>query len=158
MVIVLEGVDGSGKSTLAHLLAQVLGAEIVHCTRETPNTYEWFMQLLKQGQEKHLILDRAFWGQFVYQPPSERKLTEEELHLLEAYLRLTGGKLIYVTANSDSIGRRLVARKEALSRPLDELISGYRDRIALSEAPVLEYNSNSGVLMSCEVKMERRPQ
>lgn len=143
-LFVLEGVDGVGKTTLANLLAKIYNAGIVHATRETPNTWEWFRGLFDLANEKNLILDRAFWGQFVYQKPDERVLSFEQLHDLEHSLEAEGGKLIYVTANKEDIESRLAARSEKLSLPLEELIDHYRFLIELSECPVIIYNTSNG--------------
>ena len=77
MLIVLEGCDGSGKSTLSDLLAQLYNAEVIHATRETPNDMEWFSSIMDEAQNHNIIMDRAFWGQFVYQKPFERHLRVE---------------------------------------------------------------------------------
>lgn len=145
-LIVLEGVDGVGKTTLANVLAKLYNADIVHATRETPNTWEWFKGLFESSQvtKKSLILDRAFWGQFVYQKPDERNLSFEELHHLEAYLESLHGKLIYVTANKEDIEARLAARSEQLSLPLEELLDHYRFLIDSAACPVIIYNTSTG--------------
>ena len=107
MLIVLEGCDGSGKSTLVDLLKSLSyepeNVEVIHATRETPNDMEWFMSIMDQAKDRNIIMDRSFWGQFVYQEPDERKLSWEQLHELEHRLDQEDGKLIYVTANTSDI-------------------------------------------------------
>ena len=144
MMLVLEGIDGVGKTTLANLLSQTYNAGIIHATRETPNDWAWFNELMDLAKDRNIIMDRSFWGQFVYQDPVERKLTWEQLHELEHRLDQEGGKLIYVTANTSDILERLKGRAETLSRPLDLLKERYEAVILLSECPVIIYNTSTG--------------
>lgn len=144
MMIVLEGIDGVGKTTLANLLSKTYNAGIVHATRETPNDWAWFNELMDVAKDRNLIMDRAFWGQFVYQDPEERKLTWEQLHELEHRLEQEGGKLIYVTASAEDILTRLGARAETLSRPLMELMCRYQEVSTLADCSVIIYNTSTG--------------
>ena len=144
MLIVLEGIDGVGKTTLANLLSKVYNADIIHATRETPNDWAWFNELMDLAKDRNIIMDRSFWGQFVYQEPDERKLSWEQLHELEHRLYQEDGKLIYVTANTSDILERLRGRAETLSRPLDLLKERYEAVILLSECPVIIYNTSTG--------------
>ena len=144
MLIVLEGIDGVGKTTLANLLSKTYDAGIIHATRETPNDWAWFNELMDLAKDRNIIMDRSFWGQFVYQDPEERKLSWEQLHELEHRLEQEDGKLIYVTANTSDILERLKGRAETLSRPLDLLKERYEAVILLSECPVIIYNTSTG--------------
>ena len=144
MLIVLEGIDGVGKTTLANLLSKVYNADIIHATRETPNDWVWFNELMDLAKDRNIIMDRSFWGQFVYQEPYERQLSWEQLHELEHRLDQEDGKLIYVTANTSDIIERLKGRAETLSRPLDLLKERYEAVILLSECPVIIYNTSTG--------------
>ena len=144
MMIVLEGIDGVGKTTLANLLSKTYDAGIIHATRETPNDWAWFNELMDLAKDRNIIMDRSFWGQFVYQDPEERKLSWEQLHELEHRLEQEGGKLIYVTANTSDILERLKGRAEILSRPLELLKEHYEAVILLSECPVIIYNTSTG--------------
>ena len=144
MLIVLEGIDGVGKTTLANLMSKVYNADIIHATRETPNDWGWFNGVLDLARDRNIIMDRSFWGQFVYQDLEERKLNWEQLHELEHRLEQEDGKLIYVTANTSDILERLRGRAETLSRPLDLLKERYEAVILLSECPVIIYNTSTG--------------
>lgn len=144
MMIVLEGIDGVGKTTLANLLSKTYDAGIIHATRETPNDWAWFNELMDLAKDRNIIMDRSFWGQFVYQDPEERKLSWEQLHELEHRLYQEGGRIIYVTANTSDIIERLKGRAETLSRPLDLLKERYEAVILLSECPVIIYNTSTG--------------
>ena len=144
MMIVLEGVDGAGKTTLANILAKTYNAGIIHATRETPNNWAWFSELMDVARDRNVIMDRSFWGQFVYQDPEERKLTWEQLHELEHRLEQEEGKLIYVTADDADITKRLSDRAENLSRPLKTLKARYETVILSAECQVIIYNTSTG--------------
>ena len=83
MLIILEGCDGTGKTTLANMLKPLLGAEIVHCTTQTPNTYGFFNNIIYAAQKKHIIVDRFCYSQFVYQEEEDRPLALHEIYPLD---------------------------------------------------------------------------
>lgn len=113
MLIVLEGCDGSGKTTIAKKLQNILpDAEIIHCTRETPNTYEFFQGLIIASKDRNIIADRFCYGQFVYQTDTERNLSEEMLTGLEVQMIAAKARVIHVTAPVDEIEDRLAFRGE----------------------------------------------
>ena len=145
MLIVLEGCDGSGKSTLAELLAQLYNAEVIHATRETPNDMAWFGGILDEAKTRNIIMDRAFWGQFVYQKPLERKLGFADLSTLEKRLEAEGGKLIYVYSPERVILRRLRKRNETPSLPVKSLLRKYKSLCKFARCPVIWYNSHTGL-------------
>lgn len=146
MMIVLEGIDGVGKTTLANLLSKTYNAGIVHATRETPNDWGWFNELMDLAQDRNIIMDRSFWGQFVYQEPDQRNLSWEQLHELEHRLEQEGGKLIYVTASDDDINKRLGARAETLSLPLWILKNRFERVISSADCQVITYNTSTGLV------------
>ena len=154
MLIVLEGCDGSGKSTLADLLSRLSydGAEVIHATRETPNTVEWFNSILDMAKTRNIIMDRAFWGQFVYQKPKERHLTFEDLAQLEHRLVDEGGKLIYVYSPERVINRRLKKREEETSLPVKKILKKYKLLCINANCPVIWYNSHTGLSKIFEYK------
>lgn len=154
MLIVLEGCDGSGKSTLADLLAQLYNAEVIHATRETPNDMPWFNHIMDEAKTRNIIMDRAFWGQFVYQKPLERKLGFADLSVLEKRLETEGGKLIYVYSPERVITRRLRKRNEIPSLPVKSLLRKYKTMCRFARCPVIWYNSHTG--LSKEFEYQRR--
>ena len=154
MLIVLEGCDGSGKSTLAELLAQLYDAEVIHATRETPNNMPWFSKIMDEAITKNIIMDRAFWGQFVYQKPLERKLSFADLSILEKRLEAEGGKLIYVYSPERVITRRLRKRNEIPSLPVKSLLRKYKTMCRFARCPVIWYNSHTG--LSKKFEYQRR--
>ena len=144
MLIVLEGCDGSGKSSLADLLAQLYNAEVIHATRETPNDMEWFSKIMDVARTRNIIMDRAFWGQFVYQKPNERKLSFNDLNSLEHRLAEEDGKLVYVYSPDRVITRRLNNRNEVPSLPVKSILRKYKDMCKYARCPVIWYNSHNG--------------
>ena len=144
MLIVLEGCDGSGKSSLADLLAQLYNAEVIHATRETPNDMEWFSKIMDVARNRNIIMDRAFWGQFVYQKPNERKLSFNDLNSLEHRLAEEDGKLVYVYSPDRVITRRLNNRNEVPSLPVKSILRKYKDMCKYARCPVIWYNSHNG--------------
>lgn len=130
MLYILEGCDGSGKSTLAKGLSDLLGAQVIHCSRGTPNTLGFFQSILEKSKENDVIADRFCYGQFVYQDENERPLKThgtiyyspktalENLHFLESQM-LGYAKVVYVSASAKVIQDRLNSRNEALPDGLD---------------------------------------
>lgn len=128
MLIVLEGCDGSGKTTIADNLKAVLpNAEIVHCTTQTPNDFEFFTQLILAAENRDIIADRFCYGQFVYQSKEERKLTDKQLYHLETLMIAQGAKVIHVTAPVSTIENRLGWRQEEPMHPVKEICGRYLD-------------------------------
>lgn len=126
MLFVLEGCDGSGKSTVAQHLKNVLpGAEIIHCTRTTPNDMNFFESLIKAADHRDIIADRFCYGQFVYQNANERHLSDDDLVRLEAMLLEHNARVIHVAASVDEIEDRLTFRGEETSLPVREICDRY---------------------------------
>ena len=142
MLVILEGCDGVGKTTLANLLKPVLGAEIVHCTTQTPNTFEFFDALIYSAREKNIIVDRFCYSQFVYQEETNIPLAMYKLHPIDEperyvkdswealrYLEMNmlqdGVRLIYVTADAETISKRLCEREETAD--IYTILQGYED-------------------------------
>lgn len=143
-LIVLEGCDGAGKTTLSNVLAELYNAEVIHATRETPNDWKWFSEIMDQARDRNIIADRFFWGQFVYQEPEERHLSLEQLRELEYRLEQEGGKMLYVTAEPSDILSRLQQRSEELSASLGQILSRYAFCVQSANCPVITYNTSKG--------------
>ena len=128
MLIVLEGCDGSGKTTVAKNLKNILpDAEIIHCTKETPNDYHFFYELICAGDTRNIIADRFCYGQFVYQDKNHRNLDDNELMLLEIEMISRGAKVIHVAASIEEITERLYLRKESTDLSVEEICDRYLD-------------------------------
>lgn len=79
--IVVEGPNNVGKSTFISKLKRLdefKDWEVIHCTGDTPNTYEYFYELFTSNRK--IIFDRAHVGERVYPIIETRqaKLTERE--------------------------------------------------------------------------------
>lgn len=128
MLIVLEGCDGSGKTTIANNLKAVLPeTKILHCTKETPNDFDFFSRIIEIGDSANVIADRFCYGQFVYQSPEERKLTEEQLRKLELMMIEHKVKVVHVTAPVYTINARLFCRGERPMHPVETITQRYID-------------------------------
>lgn len=128
MLFVLEGCDGSGKTTVANHLKNILpDAEIVHCTTDTPNDYAFFSGLVYAAEERNIIADRFCYGQFVYQSPRERHISDEKLAELETMMLAHGVRVIHVAASVDEIEDRLAFRGEKTHMPVREICDRYLD-------------------------------
>lgn len=106
MKFLLEGVDGCGKTTLAKKIQETFSAidfEIIHCTRETPNNYDYFLEMLTS--DHNLIIDRGYLGQFIYQTEEERIangwLENSDLPVIDHIADLNRVVKFYVTADTD---------------------------------------------------------
>lgn len=149
MLVVLEGSDGAGKTMLSKILSHVLDAEVIHCTRETPNTYGYFADIIEMAKKRNIIADRFFWGQFVYQSAEERKINPTQLKDLEKQVHEGGGSIILVTAPEDVIVHRLNARNEIPSKPVQVLQDGFEELATTANCPVLRYDSFNGEVSQC---------
>lgn len=136
MLIILEGPDGAGKSTIARRLARILNAKIIHCTKDTPNSYDYFKSILLAAEHKNIIADRFCYGQFVYQSEEERRLTLEQLYKLESWFLHFDAKVIYVTASENTITNRLQKRGEEPMLPVSEMIHRFDEVMGKSTLQV----------------------
>lgn len=146
MLIVLEGCDGTGKTSIAKLIQAVMpGAEIIHCTAETPNDFKFFSKLIDIGSYKHIILDRGMYGQFVYQSPEDRKLSNKQLRALELNMIRTGAKVVHVTAMKQTVEDRLNNRSEVPMHTVSVLLSRFDDLFEKSLMPVITVDTTNGI-------------
>lgn len=142
MLVVLEGCDGTGKTTLAKFLSKLLNADIIHCTAETPNDYDFFDGIISAAMTRNIIADRFCYGQFVYQKEEERHITREELHRLETRMLDADGKVVLVTATEELVMRRLAARGETTHIKVPELLTRFEWLMEESILPVIRYDAN----------------
>jgi thymidylate kinase len=142
MLIVLEGCDGAGKTTLARKLAKFMQAEIVHCTAETPNDWEFFSGIIRKSKEKNIIADRFCYGQFVYQHRDDRPLQLVDLTLLESRIKEAGGTVVLVTAPIWLLQTRLRERSETTEIPVEEIQDRFLQFMGRRKGiPILRYDT-----------------
>lgn len=168
MLIVLEGCDGSGKTTLAKKLAEVMNAEVIHCTQFTPNNYIFFHNIIEASKTRNIIADRFCYGQFVYQEEQDRPLSISlegthtvvigndvyevpnrqaavtMLNLLETEMLEAGATVIHVVADPEDIRERLDAREETImgGTPVEDIIAKFRGTFNCSILNVKEWNTS----------------
>lgn len=135
MLIILEGCDATGKTTLAKFLAELYGAQVIHCTTDTPNTFEFFRDIIRASYNRNIIADRFCYGQFVYQEEEYRPLHEygepdseyTALHNLELSMLDVDTRIIYCYADANTIQDRLISRGEISQIPVDTILNRYKD-------------------------------
>lgn len=148
MLIMLEGCDATGKTTIANMLQLVMpDAQVVHCTADTPNDFEFFDELINIGQFRNVILDRGMYGQFVYQNWDERNLSMAQLTELELRMLKTGAKLLYICASKSKIEERLKLRGEETPLAVEEILQRFDEVLKKSILPVYYIETTNGLLM-----------
>lgn len=148
MLIMLEGCDATGKTTIANMLQLVMpDAQVVHCTADTPNDFEFFDTLINIGQSRNVILDRGMYGQFVYQNWNERNLSMAQLTKLELRMLETGAKLLYICASKSKIEERLKLRGEETPLAVEEILQRFNEVLKESILPVYYIETTNGLLM-----------
>lgn len=148
MNIVIEGCDGSGKSTLAQALCSQLGLYYWH--ESAPRSLEEYKQMLAPGG---VVFDRFCFGQFVYNTPEQRKMTEEELsQLVNKVFKETHTLLIYVDCSTDTIIQRLIQRGEGskeyrcdMEKWVKNIRGTYRSILRKSQAEYIEIDGGKGI-------------
>ena len=146
MNIVIEGCDGSGKTAIAKYLCEHLGMYYWH--ESSPRALEEYKQMLSSGG---VIFDRFCFGQFVYNPEEQRKLSPEELkHLVQDIFPQTHTLLVYVNCPTEVIIKRLLERGEGkpehrfeMEKWVKNIRGTYRSVLKESGADYIELNGTS---------------
>lgn len=126
MKIILEGCDGTGKTTLAKILADRYGLDICHCTQHDPSDYNFYCQTLRK---ENVIWDRHTLGELIYPVVFGRKpkIGTEDARLVMHYAKQEGVKVFVLTADDETISRRLNERGNEDSR-IRQNLSWINDR------------------------------
>lgn len=147
MNIVIEGCDGTGKSTLAKYLCNQLGLYYWH--ENAPRTLEEYKQMLAPGGT---VFDRFCLGQFIYNSPEERKLSQEDLQELFQYFKKSNTILLFVDAPTNVIIDRMLSRGEGtqelkydMEKWIKNIRGAYRGLLKDVGAEYIEINGEKGV-------------
>ena len=124
MICVFEGPDGSGKSTLVAELARQFGEErtSVWCRGPFPEDgnpwTEYFHPLsgLYPSADWLVVMDRWHIGELVYGPllRGGSRLSAPQRDYVDTFLHHVGAIMVYLTASSEEIRRRLADRGDDL--------------------------------------------
>lgn len=117
MIIVLEGCDGAGKSTIASELVRQFGEEKSTVWRKgpfPPDSDPWTEYVhpasgLYPCRDWLVVMDRWHIGELVYGPllRGQSRLSAPQRDYIDAFLHHVGAVMVYVTASSAEISRRL---------------------------------------------------
>lgn len=124
MIICLEGPDGAGKSTIVQHLVAAFGEEKSTVWRKGPfpeGSDPWTEYVhpasgLYPSRDWLVVMDRWHVGELVYGPllRGQSRLSAPQRDYVDAFFHHVGAVMVYVTATSEEIGRRLGERGDDL--------------------------------------------
>lgn len=108
MQIAITGADGTGKSTVAKRLSDEYGLLYFHLTQETPNDYDYYIDLLELPDDK--VIDRFQLDEIIYSPLFERdsKISISDTLNIASHPDLV--TIILYSSDVDKIEQRLIDR------------------------------------------------
>lgn len=151
MILIFEGPDGAGKSTMIEAVKTIAEADGVPTSiwRAGPfpadsnakREYALPLTSLTASQDWLVIMDRWHVGELVYGPllRGVSRLSEEERCWIEGYLKTCGAVIIYLTATTEELIRRVGVRGDDLikAEQLDHIREAYEVLIADGHSPRL---------------------
>lgn len=163
MLIIVEGPDGAGKTTLINELQRQLeargqGTIVSHSRppkRHPLDEYEVPMLQYRANDQYTLICDRWHWGEAVYPTLLDRPtlLTRASLLHIDLALAARGAIVVFVTAQSETIAKRLAERGDDMIYPSHaELMSDLFWRASeLSTLPRFYYDGEGPLNQADEI-------
>lgn len=120
MKIILEGANGTGKTTLAKLLADKYGLDICHCTRNDPADYDFYKHT---ARKENVVWDRHMIGELIYPEifNYDPQIGTESARLILAYAREAKAKIFVLTANINTIKKRLKNKGEEFPEVIENI-------------------------------------
>lgn len=162
MLMILEGPDGSGKSTLARELQALAPYEIVHCgPPKTDNPFVEYVELLHSLEGRDVILDRSFYGEWVYAPVYRQRQAPRfaQLYYLELEAAKQGAAVVWCMANKEVLTSRFKQRGKDQSTfdrlgqaRLEAVLEAYKNLMA--ECGLDSFNYDSGTQRAVDAAVE----
>lgn len=140
MLIILEGCDGTGKSTLAENISKIIRAEIIHHSK--PLSVSEVKSIIDLSANEDIIVDRFHLGQYVYNEPEDRLLSEKDMEFFKKLLKITKSIFIYVTADNKDIAKRLSERSECCN--IEVIKANYESALDRYIDNYIEWNTSTG--------------
>lgn len=122
-ILIFEGPDGAGKTALIRFLEKTHGYKVLAFDKpktqeEKDRMFKMYVELMVSGgilnSDQKWILDRSWYSEMVYGPIMRDKsyISAQQCYALEALLVAIGGKVIYVTADTETLVKRAFNRGE----------------------------------------------
>jgi len=155
--IIVEGCDASGKTTIQEVMKEIIRHSfIVHTSAPTKgNSKEYFSSLLDKLMEfmdiinQPIFLDRFHIGELVYgsifRPETIDEAVEKRLYDMENTLLKQDVKMLYVTASSETIVKRIQNRGDWYVKVSDveDILARYEKALAKSKLPIFRLDTTN---------------
>lgn len=155
--IIVEGCDASGKTTIQEVMKEIIRHSfIVHTSAPTKgNSKEYFSSLLDKLMEfmdiinQPIFLDRFHIGELVYgsifRPETIDETVEKRLYDMENTLLKQDVKMLYVTASSETIVKRIQNRGDWYVKVSDveDILARYEKALAKSKLPIFRLDTTN---------------